>query len=137
VARAELLGDAPGLTTFFETALGRRGVLSGVRAGHPPALADDLGMPVGIASQWLSLHHVTIACLGVPADVVAVAVLGVSGHTVGEALDLVRGQMPAGLASPSDEILASVAVDHAFAWRDLSQRRAEAVQRGESPWAVH
>ena len=38
VMRDDLRSDAPGLTTFFETTLGRRGVLTGARTDHPPAL---------------------------------------------------------------------------------------------------
>lgn len=131
---AELLGD-PLASWCFEHALARRGLLKSVRADLP-ALVLDLASAADEVAQWLAQQlDVTVAVLGAPIALVAAMMLVAADRSPAEAIAMVEQRLP-GPFGIGEQIAVSVGLCHVDAYRELQRRRAEAVQRGSSPWDV-
>ena len=129
------LDDGATMFHCFNLALGDRGLLSSVRMNDLAALALDLAVPADVAAEWLKKSDVTVAALGVPAELMAATVIAADAP-VGEALEAVRRLVPDALVSPEEEVTLSVAKDHTVLRQDLNRRRLAHVARGGGYWDI-
>lgn len=136
IAEIEMLHGDPLAHYGLARALGTASMLFGVRASSLPSFALDIALPAQVAGSCHESDDLTVVCVGIPADLVAAAVLIACGLPIARALAWVTEQRHEEPPSRDEEIALSVAAEHINELQIRERRRFKCVAAGGSPWEV-